>query len=678
VNARANAYPVSVPAGWSARQSRLAAGEVAHAAQADLGTVARRVPAHGLLRVEGVPFEGRSAALNLERFEAFAPDAQIIVAYDDGDRIVPPPDNAYYRGTVEGDETAVAVLTARARGGVRGLIVKDGVPWILDEERGPTRRPGLHTRRVDSGREFASRPFRCDADGAALSSAPPVGNAERLDSGLAAAELPVAATTVNYTARVAVETDYEFFQLFGNVTDATDYVADLFAYASTTYEAEVNTNFVVSSLKLWATSSDPWTTTTCSDLLSEFRTYWGQNNGGVSRTVAHMLSGKRLGCGIAFLGVLCNDSYGYGVSASMTGNFDIQNPGLVWDLLAVSHEIGHNFNSPHTHCYGGIGGNAAPVDQCYGSEGGCYAGPTSLPCSLSPGGGCGTIMSYCHLLGGGYGNITLTFGLGFPYGVYPDRVPNRMHDHVAQRAQYYPTCLSPILPTPTPTSADIATPTPTPTRTPTVRPTNTPTLTATRTPTPTRTPTQTPTSTATVTPTNTPSRTPTSSPSRTPTSSPTGTPTNTPSVTATPTPTRTATNSPTPTPSDTPTATFTPTATQTLTETPTVTPTNTPSVTPTAPPPATPTATLTAQCVRCGDVTGDGNVDIVDALFISQHTVLLRPSVPCPELGDVNGNGQLDIVDGLFISQYTVNLRTELTCATPTATATPSPTAPPG
>src|SRR5207249_4065117 len=152
-------------------------------------------------------------------------------------------------------------------------------------------------------------------------------------------------------------TDYEFYQMFGNETDAVDYIGDLFAYASTIYEAEVNTSLVVSSIKLWTTdaNSDPWTQTNCSGALNEFLTYWNNNNSGVSRTIAHMLSGKPIGCGIAYIGALCNNSYGYGVSGSLQGTFNILNPGVVWDIIVVSHEIGHNFNSPHTHCYNGIG-----------------------------------------------------------------------------------------------------------------------------------------------------------------------------------------------------------------------------------------------------------------------------------------------------------------------------------
>jgi len=207
-------------------------------------------------------------------------------------------------------------------------------------------------------------------------------------------------------------------------------------------------------------------------------------------------------------------------------------------------------------------------------------------------------MSYCHLLGGAYGNIALTFGLGFPYGVNPERVPSRMRDHVVRAAQSYPNCLSLVPPTPPPTSAGTATPTPTLSSTPTF----------------------------------------------------------------------------------TPTATLTPTATRTPTNTPTETPTPPPSATPTATLTTTPTATLAPQCALCGDISGNGNVDIMDSLFISQYTVLLRTTVPCPALGDVDGNGQLDIVDALFISQHTVDLRPQLTClsGTPAATVTPTSTAPPG
>ena len=123
---------------------------------------------------------------------------------------------------------------------------------------------------------------------------------------------------------------------------------------------------------------------------------------------------------------------------------------MVWDIVVVSHEIGHNFNSSHTHCYAGVGGNANDIDHCYGSEGGCYAGSTSLPGGCPGSGmGCGTIMSYCHLLSGGYGNLSLTFGANHPYGIEPGRVPVVMNDHVVNRAAVYPGCLDVIAEGPT-------------------------------------------------------------------------------------------------------------------------------------------------------------------------------------------------------------------------------------
>ena len=111
----------------------------------------------------------------------------------------------------------------------------------------------------------------------------------------------------------------------------------------------------------------------------------------------------------------------------------------------TAHEIGHNFGTGHTHCYAGIGGNANDIDQCHGSQQGCYAGPTSLP-SGCPGGamGCGTIMSYCHLRSGGIANISMTFGNGHPYGVAPERVEVVMESHISSVAAVNAACLAPV------------------------------------------------------------------------------------------------------------------------------------------------------------------------------------------------------------------------------------------
>ncbi|HWU53524.1 MAG TPA: M12 family metallo-peptidase, partial [Tahibacter sp.] len=260
-----------------------------------------------------------------------------------------------------------------------------------------------------------------------------------------------------YRARAAIETDYQFYQRFNNTTTATRYIGDLLAYASTKYVAEINTRIEISFLRLWTTAADPWNETTSSCSLYEFGSYWNTNMTGVQRTFAHMLSGRTTGGGIAWLGTLCaapfntnvtGCSFGsgslrvggdYGFTGNISGSFNAGNPQVVWDIVASSHEIGHNFNSPHTHCYGGIGGNANPVDQCYGAESGCYSGATSLP---GPAGqGSGTIMSYCHLLSPGLSNISLKFGNAHPWGVAPERVPTRMLAKMTSLAQSNPTCV---------------------------------------------------------------------------------------------------------------------------------------------------------------------------------------------------------------------------------------------
>ncbi len=266
-------------------------------------------------------------------------------------------------------------------------------------------------------------------------------------------------TAVSATARVGVETDYEYYQLFGSTSAALTYAGDLFAYASTYYTAEVGTDFWISYLSLWTTAADPWTQTRMDCGLFEFGRYWNNNMSSVTRTIAHFLSGKQpppqTPGGMSWTGVLCYAAFnyditgwgcslspsvdlyggGYGFSGDVAGSFQISNPTVVWDIYVVSHEVGHNFNTGHTHCY------QPEIDQCYGSDSPpCYNGTPSLP--GPPGQGSGTIMSYCHRLNPGMSNISLTFGLNHPYGYQPWRVPvNVMSPYVAQRAAAYPLCL---------------------------------------------------------------------------------------------------------------------------------------------------------------------------------------------------------------------------------------------
>ncbi len=95
--------------------------------------------------------------------------------------------------------------------------------------------------------------------------------------------------------------------------------------------------------------------------------------------------------------MLCSDTFGYGVSNLDAYYGSFPTIGYVWDVNVVVHELGHNFGSPHTHCY------VPPIDHCYNEEAGCYAGPVEPTI--------GETMSYCHLVDmieQGFGNVVTT------------------------------------------------------------------------------------------------------------------------------------------------------------------------------------------------------------------------------------------------------------------------------
>jgi hypothetical protein len=218
------------------------------------------------------------------------------------------------------------------------------------------------------------------------------------------------------TATIAVDTDNEFMSVkFGNsTTAATNYIASLFAKMTVMYERDLQVRLLQGFTILRpSTSADPYVQgpgnglcTSCANgnQLNEFTNYWSGGCGGactaVSRAATILLSGKSpdhfTASGIAWLDTLCSTSSAYSFNQVFLFNVDVGVDTSTNDVMIVGHEIGHNFGSPHTHCY------SPPIDTCYNGEA-CYTGGTSCPVPQTINGLTnitGTLMSYCQLLGG--------------------------------------------------------------------------------------------------------------------------------------------------------------------------------------------------------------------------------------------------------------------------------------
>jgi hypothetical protein len=148
-------------------------------------------------------------------------------------------------------------------------------------------------------------------------------------------------------AELACDADYEYFQAWGSVSAVEARIHLVIDALNLQYETEVGITHAITTIMVRTSAAQPYTATDPNELLVQFRDEWNANHAGIQRDVAHLFTGKQIDgsvIGIAYLGVICNGTYGYGLSQSdFSSNF-----ASVTDLTA--HELGHNWNAGHCSC----------------------------------------------------------------------------------------------------------------------------------------------------------------------------------------------------------------------------------------------------------------------------------------------------------------------------------------
>ncbi|WP_170309959.1 M12 family metallo-peptidase [Seonamhaeicola maritimus] len=220
--------------------------------------------------------------------------------------------------------------------------------------------------------------------------------------------------------KMYLETDYSMYEHYGSVEAVANYVTGAFNQVILLYANE-SINMSINELVVWDVV-DPYPGTDTSSILTQFRDGLAGNYNG---DLAHLIiKSSEVSGGRAYVNVLCNRTYGVGVSGIGTSYRDI--PNYSWTVMVLAHEIGHNLGSSHTHSCKWNGNNTV-IDDCGNvyymnnnrdddgdgivdnlSDAQYFSSCFDNVNNIIPSEG-GTIMSYCHLNSVG---IDLSLGFG--------------------------------------------------------------------------------------------------------------------------------------------------------------------------------------------------------------------------------------------------------------------------
>jgi hypothetical protein len=320
---------------------------------------------------------GMKVDLELTEFSVVGPNTRVVIEKNGIEVEGAMPTVKTYRGKVVGDPNTLVVL-ALTEDKVSGMIRFNGREQFTI---GHDKTPGVAYVTAVSALAGAVQTGECGMDNEksfdvfnTIEKYAKVKTSDKLPS-----QKPQVATK---SATIAFDADKQCYDDFGTEQALTDYLVARLAVISSVYESELDVALQLGRFKIY-TTTDPYTGSSLQPLLQSFTNYWAANNGSVDRTIAHLISRKLGGggaSGLAWLGVLCSKSNGYGVT-NISGSSGF--PSI--DEAVLAHEIGHNFGSAHTHNCAAYPPDG--IDHCVAAEGGCSWTPVQIM---------GSIMSYCN------------------------------------------------------------------------------------------------------------------------------------------------------------------------------------------------------------------------------------------------------------------------------------------
>lgn len=323
--------------------------------------------------------------LEFRRVELFAPGARVMLV--DADGMIEWQQDARQFFVAGNSNTGVGLALDTVSGEISGYAIKGGSKMQLQGQLDG----GIQVQSIEEAPEGAST---CDTN---MQDQPPE-SLEFLNDNIPESlnEVP-AGSGITFQTVIAVDTDNEWMDHRGNDPDAAmTWITDAFLAMNVFYERDLSLHLLIGDVFL-RTSTDPYSIASgASDQMNEFATHWRFNMASVQRDFATLLSGRGVGAysysGIAWLNQYCVKGVSQGDRTRGSYSFNAMgvNRTAANTAIFIGHELGHNFGSPHTHCY------SPTIDQCYNTESGCYSGSLSCPA----GDGKGTVMSYCHVSSG--------------------------------------------------------------------------------------------------------------------------------------------------------------------------------------------------------------------------------------------------------------------------------------
>jgi Secretion system C-terminal sorting domain/Metallo-peptidase family M12 len=243
------------------------------------------------------------------------------------------------------------------------------------------------------------------------------------------------------------EIDFDLYFENGNsTTNTTNWMTSVFNNVQTIFNNDGITT-AIKSLYIW-TTQDPYDGIgiTSAAYLYKFNEIRPVFDGDLGQLIG-LDSGGLGGVAVGLNGFCSNNNFSY---SDVNLAFNTV-PQYSWTINVITHELGHLMGSAHTHdCV--WNGNNTRIDSCGPNAGFPGNGDCADNGEIPVDGG--TIMSYCHLSGGGGVNLALGFGI-----LPATRIINKANNSSCLSTNCINTCinnvLSSVVSNITPTSAKV-------------------------------------------------------------------------------------------------------------------------------------------------------------------------------------------------------------------------------